>query len=109
MQNAMITQLAARQTARKPKALPALLLALFALCCAALGRPIATASAEEPAGLAKLVGQYKYAGTRDEGIAIVEKAMDEALSDLNMVMRLLAKKAMAQHFSETVAIDGDAG
>jgi hypothetical protein len=65
----------------------------------------AVVRADAPAGLDKFAGQFNYSGTRDQGMAIVEKAFDEALSDLNMVMRLLAKKAMAQRFAEHVLID----
>ena len=65
----------------------------------------AAAHAEAPAGLQKYAGNYKYANTRDHGVAIVEKALDEALADLNMVMKLLVKKTMSSRFSETVAIE----
>ena len=76
--------------------------ALFVL---ALGGPGALpARADAPAGLDKFAGDFKYNGTKDQGMAIVEKAFDEALSDLNMVMRLMAKKAMAQRFAEHIAI-----
>lgn len=76
------------------------MLAAGLLLCASMA-----ARAEAPAGLEKFAGAFKYAGTRDQGMAIVEKAFDEALSDLNMVMRLMAKKAMAQRFAEHVAIE----
>jgi hypothetical protein len=111
VENATMTRLAARSNARPRRFGRLFLIGLTALG-AALLLPLAAAHAADgsaAAGLAKFVGQYKYAGTRDEGIAIVEKAMDEALADVNIVMRTIAKKAMAQNFAETVAIDGDAG
>lgn len=79
--------------------------ATFALFIFALGGPAALpARADAPAGLDKFAGDFKYSGTRDQGMAIVEKAFDEALSDLNLVMRAMAKKAMAQRFAERLAI-----
>lgn len=76
--------------------------ALAALACA----PFA-AHADAPAGLDKYAGNYKYSNTRDHGVAIVEKALDQALADLNMVMKLLVKKTMSSRFAETVAIEVD--
>jgi hypothetical protein len=73
--------------------------ALFSLAAPAL--------AETPAGLEKYAGEYKYANTRDHGVAIVEKALDAALADLNMVMKMLVKKTMSQRFAETVSIEVD--
>lgn len=76
----------------------------------ALAAPIAApcpALAEPPAGLQKFAGNYKYANTREHGVAIVEKALDEALADLNMVMKLLVKKTMSGRFAETVLIEVD--
>jgi hypothetical protein len=73
--------------------------ALFSLAVPAL--------AETPAGLEKYAGEYKYSNTRDHGVAIVEKALDAALADLNMVMKMLVKKSMSQRFSETVSIEVD--
>jgi hypothetical protein len=73
-----------------------------ALC--ALAAPVL---AETPAGLEKYAGEYKYANTREHGVAIVEKALDAALADLNTVMKMLVKKSMSQRFSERVAIEVD--
>lgn len=64
-----------------------------------------TVRADAPAGLAKFAGNYKYAGTRDQGIAVVDKAIDESLADLNMVMRLLVKRAIQDRFAETILIE----
>ena len=78
--------------------------ALFGLLLS-LATPGPVRAADAPAGLGKFAGDFKYNGTKEQGMSIVEKAFDEALSDLNMVMRLMAKKAMAQRFAENLAID----
>jgi hypothetical protein len=57
------------------------------------------------AGVARYAGEYKYAGTREDGIAIVDRALDYALSDFNMVERPLIKQALAQRFAETIHIE----
>ena len=81
------------------------LCATFALFLFALGGPSALpVRADAPAGLDKFAGDFKYNGTKEQGMAIVEKAFDEALSDLNIIMRAMAKKAMAQRFAERIAI-----
>jgi hypothetical protein len=64
-----------------------------------------TVFADALAGLAKYGGNYKYAGTRDEGIAIVDKAVDKSMADSNMVMRLMVKRGIDQHFAETILIE----
>jgi hypothetical protein len=79
-----------------------LAIAAIALFGMSLARP---AQAETPPALAKFAGNYKYAGTREQGIAIIDKALDEGLADLNMVMRLLVKKAIESRFAETVLIE----
>jgi hypothetical protein len=56
-----------------------------------------------------MAGQYQYAGTREQGVAIVEKATEDALADLNMVMRLLVKKAMSSSFAEAILIETPSG
>jgi hypothetical protein len=78
---------------------------------AALGCALAagTALAETPAGLTRFAGTYTYANTRDHGVAIVEKASEAALAELNMVMRLLAKKAMADRFAINILIETPPG
>jgi hypothetical protein len=77
------------------------------LAAAALAIVPLAAHADAPAGLDKYAGNYKYGNTRDHGVAIVEKALDQALADLNMVMKLLVKKTMSSRFAETVAIEID--
>lgn len=84
-------------------------LLLAALLAVAALRPGLPARADAAPGLEKFIGSYKYAGKRDEGVAIVEKALDHALGDLNMVMKALAKRGLSQRFAETIAIGGDAG
>jgi len=78
---------------------------------AALGLLLAAGSAlaETPAGLPRFAGNYAYSNTKDHGIAIVEKASEAALADLNMVMRLLAKKAMADRFAVNILIEVASG
>jgi hypothetical protein len=80
---------------------------LGALLTAAALALAPAAQADAPAGLDKYKGNYKYSNTRDHGVAIVEKALDTALADLNMVMKLLVKKTMTSRFAETVAIEVD--
>jgi hypothetical protein len=82
------------------------LCAAVALGFAALaGVTALPARADAPAGLDKFAGEFRYNGTKDHGMAIVEKAFDEALADLNIIMRGMAKKAMAQRFAESLSID----
>ncbi len=80
-----------------------------ALCALSAGLTlicgVALVHAESPPALAKFSGKYKYAGSKDQGIAIVDKALDEGLSDLNMVMRFMIKKAMEDHFFDVIVID----
>lgn len=84
--------------------------AALALSVAAIASAPSLARADEtPPALAKMAGQYKYAGTRDHGVAIVEKATEEALADLTMVLRMLIKKAMSSSFAETILIETPAG
>jgi hypothetical protein len=86
------------------------LVAALALSVAAIASAPCPALAEDtPPALAKMAGQYKYAGTREQGVAIVEKATEEALADLTMVLRLLIKKAMSSNFAETVLIETPPG
>jgi hypothetical protein len=79
------------------------------LACTALGTLALPVLAETPPGLQKFAGNYKYSKDRDHGVAIVEKALDAALGDLNMVMKLLVKKTMSGRFAETVLIELSGG
>jgi hypothetical protein len=65
----------------------------------------ATVLAQTPPDLARYAGTYVYAGKRDDGIEIVEKAVDKAMADQNMVMRALAKKGFSDHFADTIMIE----
>jgi hypothetical protein len=71
------------------------------LCAAAPS----VALAEHPAELKRFAGKYAYAGTKDAGQEIVDKAFDAAMQKLNMVMRLMMKKALSQGFAETVVVE----
>lgn len=81
--------------------------ALLAALTLALSYGIARA--ETPPELAKFAGDYVYAGSKDQGIAIVDKAIDDGLSDVNMVMRFMIKKALADHFVDVISIDVPSG
>lgn len=78
----------------------------------ALGSPAASAHADD-AGLAKYAGSYKYDGTKEEAEKVVSKAIDDALSQLNMVMRMMVKKAIemrpGQKFIDTILIETPSG
>src|SRR5262249_32802622 len=75
----------------------------LALClCAAFASSVL---ADAPAGLAKYGGSYKYAGSREDGIAGIDKAVDKAMADDNMVKRLLVKHWIEQKFAELIVID----
>jgi hypothetical protein len=79
----------------------ALVMALAALASAAL--------AETPPALLKYAGNYKYNGTREQGIEIIDKAVDKSMADVNMVMCLMIKRGIEKRFAETIAIEIPAG
>jgi hypothetical protein len=71
----------------------------------------AAASADGPE-LGKYAGNYQFKGKKEDGEKTVDKAVDEALADLSMVMRLMVKKAMDARktpFIETIAIETPPG
>jgi hypothetical protein len=78
------------------------------LLAGALLRPALPAHAEAAPSVERFLGTYKYAGNKEQGIAIVEKALDAALGDMNMVMKALAKRGAAKRFADTIVIDGTA-
>lgn len=83
---------------------------LAAAACAAVFAAGAPSSAHADDGLKKYAGNYKYAKDAAHGQAIIDKAVDEALSQLNTVMKMMAKKAMeatgrGPKFSETILIE----
>ena len=84
-------------------------LQLLVLLGTGLGVLALPALAETPPGLDKFAGKYKYSKDRDHGVAIVEKALDAALGDLNMMMKLVVKKSMSSRFAETVSIEVSGG
>jgi hypothetical protein len=65
---------------------------------------VALVHGQAPPALARFVGQYRYDGTREHGVAIVEKALDYALSDMNMLARPIVKRNMTQRFAEVIFI-----
>jgi hypothetical protein len=99
-------QMQASSNARSPMRL--VIMALAVLAALSSGTRTAQA-ADTPPALAKYAGEYKYTGTKDQGNAIIEKALDEALSELNMVMRLMIKKAMPQTLIEKILIEIPSG
>jgi hypothetical protein len=81
-----------------------------ALLCAAvllLSAPYLV-QAETPPALAKFAGTFKYPD-KDKGIAIVDKAIDDGLSDVNMVQRFIIKKYLAAHFADVIVIQTPSG
>lgn len=65
----------------------------------------ASALDQTPPELARYAGQYIFDGKPEEGVAIVENAIDKAMRDQNMVARALAKKVLASNFARAVLID----
>jgi hypothetical protein len=78
----------------------------------AFAGPTPTAQADD-AALTKYAGAYKYAGTKEQAEKVVSKAIDDALSQLNMVMRMMVKKAIemrpGQKFIDTILIETPSG
>lgn len=67
-----------------------------------------TAVADPAAELAKFKGSYKFAGTRDDAMKVIGKAIDDGLSQVNIVMRTVIKKAIEGRkgtYIETISID----
>jgi len=77
--------------------------ALLAVALLPLG-----AMAEPSAELSKFKGDYKFAGTRDDAMKVIGKAIDDGLAQVNVVMRTVIKKAIQGRKStyiETITID----
>lgn len=68
-----------------------------------LGALASAVLAETP--LAKYAGNYKYNGTRDQGIEVIDKAVDRSMADVNMVMRLMVKRGIEKRFAESIVIE----
>ncbi|MDD9946270.1 MAG: hypothetical protein OXU20_34820 [Myxococcales bacterium] len=85
-------------------------LALAATC--AIATPCPRVRADD-AALTKFSGNYIYAADKAHGEAIIDKAIDKALSELGSVMKMMAKKAMSmnprQKFMDKVWIDTPGG
>jgi hypothetical protein len=75
----------------------------FAAALMLAASPVLT-RAETPAALAKFAGNYAYAGSRHQGVAIVNSAIDAGMADLNAAVRLLIKKGFAEHFADVIVI-----
>jgi hypothetical protein len=63
------------------------------------------ARAETPASLVRYAGVFSYAGTKEQGLAIVDKAWDVALADVNIFMRLLVKNAVKNQLVDKILIE----
>lgn len=60
--------------------------------------------AESPPTLANFAGNYAYVGTRDQGHAIVDAAIDKNLADQSSEVRLFVKKGFAEYFADAIVI-----
>lgn len=89
------------ETYRKLRTAGLLQLALAML----LGALASGVLAETAPALAKYAGNYKYNGSRDQGIEIIDKAVDKSMADVNMVMRLMIKRGIEKRFAETIVIE----
>lgn len=65
------------------------------------------ARAEAPAELAKFAGSYQFAGSDEEGMAVIDKAIEEAVSQMNRVKALVIRKVLEanKRFIKQVKID----
>ena len=67
------------------------------------------ATAQADAALKKFAGNYKYAKDKAHGEAVIDKALDDALSQLNTVMKMMVKKAIemrpGRKFMDKVSIE----
>ena len=71
----------------------------------------APARAEHPPELMKFAGSYQFAGTDAEGMAVIDKAIGEALSQMNKVKALVIRKILEanKRVIKQVKIDLPAG
>ena len=81
--------------------------ALAGLVAMAAWSAPSVASAEHPARLKKFAGNYTFAGSDEQGIATVNKAVEEALAQMNVVKRKVIQKLIGgeRRFIKTIAID----
>lgn len=85
-----------------------LLLVLGVATPALLAQAQPALAADPDPALLKYVGAYKYGGTKEEYFAITDKATEDGLAQLNVVMRMMAKKAIESApkvFIDSIAID----
>jgi hypothetical protein len=78
---------------------------LAALAWLALAVGLSSVHAQSASPVARYAGEYKYSGTREQGMAIIDRALDYALSDLDMITRPLVKQAINQRFAEVIHIE----
>jgi hypothetical protein len=78
---------------------------LTILAALTIGAVVPEARAETPASLARYAGAFSYAGTREQGLAVVDKAWDAALSDVNVFMRFIVKNAVKNQLIDKILIE----
>jgi hypothetical protein len=84
----------------------ALLRAMLAISAAVTISAVSLdARAETPTSLVRYAGVFSYAGTKEQGLAIVDKAWDAALSDVNIFMRFMVKNAVKQQLIDKILIE----
>lgn len=81
--------------------------ALAAVAFCAVVVAAAPVRAEHPPDLAKFAGSYQFAGTDAEGLAVIDKAIEEAVSQMSKVKALVIKKVLESNkrFIKQVKID----
>ncbi len=67
------------------------LVVLAGVTCATCASP---ARADASAELAKFAGSYQFVGTDEEGMAVIDKAIEEAVSQMNKVKALVIRKVL---------------
>ena len=84
----------------------ALLRAMLAILAAlTIDAALHEARAETPASLARYAGAFSYAGTRAQGLAVVDKAWDMALADVSMITRFFVKAAVKNQLIDKILIE----
>lgn len=65
------------------------------------------AHAEPSAELVKFAGSYQFAGKDEEGLAVIDKAIEEAVSQMNKVKGLVVRKVLEanKRFIKQIKID----
>lgn len=72
---------------------------------------VVPARADAPPDLVKFVGRYQYAGPDEDGMAIIDRAIGEAVAQLPKVKGLVVKKVLEanKRFIKLVTIDLPSG